>query len=347
MKEILERHHLSAILFCNLSEHENKNMLYYSGYSGIGCLFLSGKKSFLLVPKMEYTRAQSSSTVRVIAWKKGKRMFDALREILKKKKIVEKKIGLDYQELPAYAYLSLKKSLKVKTKDISKDCLEGRSVKSKKEISLLKKSCAIASAIMEKCIRNIKRFKTEQDVAHFLLLETIRQGCTLAFPSIVASGKGAGMPHYEPQNVPLRKGFCVIDFGVNYKGYHSDVTRTAYLGKPNKKEKELYAILLQTHKKLISSIQLNKLCKDSHEECVILLGKYAKNFTHGLGHGIGLQIHELPNLHSLSTDRFKNGMVFTIEPGIYFQAMGMRIEDDILIEHGKVKVLTDAPYETL
>jgi len=344
MDSILKKHDLSALLFCNTSEYENRNMLYFSGYSSIGCLLITKKRSLLFVPEMEYSRAKAASKVKVVMWKKGKRLFESLRDFLRSEKLPLKKIGLDYQDISTIAFTSLKKYLKVKTVDISKDCLEVRSVKSRKELDILKKSCTIASDIMKRCIKDMKHFRTEQDVANFLHMETIRQGCTLAFPSIVASGKSAGMPHYEPKDIPLRKGLCVIDFGVNYKGYHSDITRTVPIGKLNKKQKELYRMLLASHKKLINSVKVGMPCKKVYDMCNMFLGKFAKNFTHSLGHGIGLQIHELPNLSPASTDTFKNGMVFTIEPGIYFPDMGMRIEDDILIEDGKVKLLSKVPY---
>ena len=114
--------------------------------------------------------------------------------------------------------------------------------KSEKEIKIIKKSCTIASGILKKCINNFSKFSTEKDVETFLHTETIKNGCELAFPTIVASGKGGSMPHYEPKNVKLRKGFCVIDFGVKYEGYCSDITRTIYLGKPSVQEKKIYDI---------------------------------------------------------------------------------------------------------
>jgi Xaa-Pro aminopeptidase len=146
----------------------------------------------------------------------------------------------------------------------------------------------------------------------------------------------------------LKKGFCIIDFGVKYKGYHSDITRTIYLGNPSKKEITLYNLLLKIQKELIKKIKIGERCSQLYKDTLTLLDKYSDNFTHGLGHGLGLNIHELPNLTEKSEDIFMNNMVFTIEPGIYFQnKFGIRIEDDILIKNGKIQILTKIPKKLI
>jgi Xaa-Pro aminopeptidase len=201
---------------------------------------------------------------------------------------------------------------------------------------------------MIECINNFQKFKTEKDVEKFLHMQTINRGCTLAFPPIVASGIAGAIPHYEPIEVNLRKGFCVIDFGVCYNGYNSDITRTIYLGNPTKKEIAFYNLLLKIQNALINSVRLNEKCESLHEQALRLLEVYAKNFNHGLGHGLGLQIHELPDLKPLSKDTFKNSMVFTIEPGIYFEnKFGIRIEDDIHINKGRTEILTHVPKKLI
>jgi Xaa-Pro aminopeptidase len=152
------------------------------------------------------------------------------------------------------------------------------------------------------------------------------------------------MAHYDVGDEKLGKGFCIIDFGIKYEGYHTDITRTLYLGKPSKKEKEIYDMLLDTQKKVIEKIKVGKKCAESYEETLELLGDYSDNFTHGLGHGVGLQIHELPNLKLLSDEVYANNMVFTVEPGVYFEnKFGIRIEDSMMIRNNKVEILTKIP----
>lgn len=339
------RKKVDLTLFYNVdSENFNKNMYYFSGYKGMGCLVVPKKDvPFLLVPLMEYERAKKNSKVKVYCWEKDKRLFVAVNERLRKEKIVFNSIGIVYREFCYDIYRSLRKHIKkIKIVDITEECFGLRSVKKEKEIEIIKKSCRIASDILKKCIDNFSKFKTERDVEIFLHTETIKKGCELAFPTIVASGKAGSMPHYEPKNVKLRKGFCVMDFGVKYKGYCSDITRTIYLGTPSKKERKIYNMLLSVQKKVIEKIRTGMKCDELFDSVIILLREYADNFTHGLGHGIGLNIHEAPNLKPLSKEGVENNMVFTVEPGVYFEdSFGIRIEDDILIKNGRPIVLTN------
>ncbi len=344
LKKELEKRNIDFALFYNLdSENYNKNMYYFSGYKGIGCLIIHRKKpAFLLVPSMEYGRAKNTAKIEVYKWEKGKRLFEATNLILKKNKIKPRKIGVIYSEFNLNVYRSLRQHIKkVKIVDMDKECFELRKIKTDKEIKIIKKSCDLCSEILNLCINNFNRFETEKDVETFLHTETVKRGCELAFPPIVASGKAGSMPHYEPKKIKLRKGFCVIDFGVKYEGYCSDITRTIYLGLPTEKEIKIYNRLLGIQRKIIENIKPGKKCNEAYLETITLLDEYSENFTHGLGHGIGLNIHELPNLKSDSDETFKNNMIFTIEPGIYFEnKFGIRIEDDVLIRNGKPIVLT-------
>ena len=151
---------------------------------------------------------------------------------------------------------------------------------------------------------------------------------------IVASGSNASSPHHKPSNAKIKKGFCVIDFGVKYRGYCSDITRTVYAGRPSLKEKEIYNSLLKIQEEAINLAKNNKKCSELYDFVNESLGKYKKYFTHGLGHGVGVEIHEMPNLTLNSKDRIKDGMAFTIEPGIYISGkFGIRIEDTILFKN--------------
>lgn len=351
LKQKLREKNIELALFYNIdAENYNKNMYYFSGYKGIGCLIILEKKpAFLIVPLMEYERASKSGKLKVFKWEKGKRLFEQLKETLKNKKIIPKRVGIVYRDFSYDVYKSLRKFIrKVKIQDIENFCLDLRTQKTDEEIKIIKRCCSIGAEILAKCINNFNKFKTEKDVEIFLHSETIKMGCELAFPPIVASGKAGSMAHYIPRNIKLRKGFCVIDFGVRYGGYNSDITRTLYLGNPSEKEKKMYNLLLNVQSDLIKKIKVNKKCSELYEETNILLKEYSENFIHGLGHGLGLDIHELPNLKSLSKERFKNNMVFTVEPGIYFEnKFGIRIEDDILIKNNKTIILTKVPKKLI
>ncbi len=349
LKKVLEKNKLDfALLYNSDSTKTDQNMLYFSGYNGLGALIVPRrKKEFLIAPEMEFQRAKKSIVKKVYKMKK-KRFFEEIYGIIKKNKIKHKKIAIDKNSFTLNHYRYFKKQFKnIKTKDISSDCLKLRQIKTNKEILLLKKSCNYASIILQKTIKNFKDFKTEAQVAAFLEYETKKLGLGMAFKPVIASGLNSSIPHYEPKNIELKKGFCVIDFGVRYKGYCSDITRTIYLGKISEKERENYNFLLNIQKNIINDVKISDKCSKIYENCVKDLGKNAKYFTHGLGHGVGVEVHELPNLTLNSKDKIRQNMIFTIEPGIYIpKKFGIRIEDTVLMKK-KLDVFTKVTKDLL
>ena len=349
LKSILYKKRADAAFFYNSDSTKiNPNMLYFSRYKGLGALVVPKKQApFLVVPEMEMQRAKKSMVGKVYSMER-KRFFESIYKNIKKNGIKFKNIGIDKNSFALNSYKHFKKQFKkVKAKDIYLDCMELRQIKTQNEIQFLKKSCSYADKIIQKAIKNFKSFKTESEAAAFLEYEAKKLGLELAFSPIVASGSNASMPHHEPLNIKIKNGFCVIDFGVKYKGYCSDITRTVYVGKPNKNERKIYNLLLKIQKTAINQIKNNKKCSELYDFVNKNLGKYRNYFTHGLGHGVGVEIHEMPNLTLNSRDRIKNNMVFTVEPGIYIsKKFGIRIEDTILFKNKPI-VLTKTSKDLL
>ena len=334
LKRILNEKNLDIALFYSTGMEPNPNMVYFSQYYGTGALIVpKTKDAFLIAPEMEYGRAKKSSIKSVYKMDR-KKFFESISIILRKKGIKTKNIGIDKSAFTLLAYKSFKKQFKrTKTKDLALDCLRLRETKTKEERRIVRKAFSYGNKIISKAIKNFKKFKTEAEAAAFLEYEAKKLGLEMSFPQIIASGKNASMPHHMPKNMKLQKGFCVIDFGIKYNGYCTDITRTIYIGKPTKQEKEIYTFLLKIQKDIINNIRLNDSCSKIYGNCVKNLGKYSKYFIHGLGHGVGTEIHELPNLTLNSKDKIQKNTVFTIEPGIYIQnKLGIRIEDTILME---------------
>ncbi len=348
-KSILENKNCDFALFYNLDSSQfNPNMFYFSGYKGLGALIIQKKESpFLTAPEMEFERAKKSIIRKVYLMDK-KKFFESIYGVIKKNRLKVKNIAIDKNNFTLNSYNHFKKQFKnIKTKDISLDCLKLRQIKTEKEIKIIKKSCNYADKIIQNTIKNFKDFKTEAGAAAFLEYETKKLGLELSFNPIVASGSNSSMPHHEPSNINIKNGFCIIDFGVRYKGYCSDITRTIYVGKPSKKEKEVYDFLLKIQKNAINQIKNNKKCSELYDFVNKNLGEYKNKFIHGLGHGVGVEIHELPNLTLNSKDRIKNNMVFTIEPGVYFpNKFGIRIEDTLLFKN-KIIILTKTTKDLL
>ena len=345
LQNFLQAKKTDFALLYNVGMDVNPNFYYFTQYSGVGCLVIpKNNDPFLIVPEMEFERAKKG-TIKNVKKLEKKRFFDSVYENIKGKKEV---IGIDTSAFTLAAYKNFRKTFKkCKTLDISQKCRELRIEKTKKESKYLKKSCDCASKILKSCLNNFKDFKKESDVASFLRNETFKQGLELSFPPIIASGKNGSMPHYEPKNVRLNQGLCVLDFGVKYKGYCSDVTRTVGINKISKQEKEKYHKLLQIQESSINKIENGSVCGNIYQSVVDSLGKDAMYFTHGLGHGIGAEIHELPNLTLNSKDKIKNNVFFTIEPGIYYpRRFGIRIEDSIVFDKKPV-ILTKVTKELI
>jgi len=335
-QKFLRRKNIDAAVIANL-KNTDPSLYYFTGLELSYSFLIIPKKgnSVLLTNKLEYERSVRYSGIeKVVLFEKP--AFEFLSKYLKKKTI-----GINKSIISLNAFREMKKYIKKKKYvDISEILLKSRQKKEPDEIRNLKKACIITDKIFAKLIKNFK-FKTEAEIEAFLYKEAQNYGCTLSFSPIVASGKGGSMPHYRPKKVKLRKGFMIFDFGVNYNGYMSDISRTVYIGKPSKKEKEMYGMLLQVQKDAIKYVRpgmkagkLMQFVKDS-------LGKYEEYFIHGLGHGVGVEIHELPSIHEESKDVFGIGDTFTIEPGVYFPGKyGIRIEDDILLTKKGKTVLT-------
>ena len=206
-----------------------------------------------------------------------------------------------------------------------------------------------------------KKDMTEHLLAQFIQTAGLKMGAEdLSFPAIVASGANAAIPHHVPSHKPLKAGeSIIIDFGFKYKNYCSDFTRTVFLKKVPKILEVAYNQVEKAYNGSMQYIDGTLLLKqkspikqllagDVYQKSVDILAekKLDKYFIHSLGHGTGLEIHELPNLSPKSKDILKNGMVFSIEPGVYIPKVGgIRIEDLVYLESSKIKKFISIPTQ--
>ncbi|MBN1544560.1 aminopeptidase P family protein [Candidatus Woesearchaeota archaeon] len=339
-QRLLAKNKIGLALFFSLDgDNADPNLVYFTQYTGFGALAITPKNAFLLVPALEAARARKSRMVRVVV-AKG-RLIKSLKKELKSR---PKKTGIDKNRLSINFYKALHKEIKSSYVDISGMCLRLRATKTPKEISIIRKACHTADEIMHKTFWKFKSFRTETDISAFMINEVNKRGIRLAFNPIVASGRNACEAHHEPLNKKLNKGFCVIDFGVRNQGYCSDMTRTVYIGTPTKKEVELYYKVLDVQTRLIDECAPGKSFIAIDRKAHKLFGKHEKNFTHLIGHGVGLEIHENPNPKATKrrpVTKLTENSVITIEPGLYYRnKLGIRIEDDILVTSKGPEILT-------
>ncbi len=233
-------------------------------------------------------------------------------------------------------------------RDIAPALHQLRSLKTPAEVQKISAACEITSQALHALVRELPRRKlqTEQEVAFFLDQNMREQGAEPAFPTIVAMGKNAAIPHHQPSTQKLRRGFLVLDFGACYRHYCADMTRVLFLGKPTSQEKEFYALLLNAQTEALIAVRAGLSFTELDMIARKRLGKYSPYFIHSLGHGIGIEVHEAPTFSDKKL-KIAPGQVFTIEPGIYFPGkFGLRIEDTLCFD-GKVKILTTFTKELL
>ncbi len=222
-------------------------------------------------------------------------------------------------------------------------------IKGEDEIEHMRRAALITDKIYADLIKHFASFQTEKEVSNWIHKETVASGCDVAFPSIVASGAHAAMPHHHSRDSSLQDGFCVIDFGVRYKGYCSDMTRTHYIGTPNSNERSLYHRVHEAQKHALSMVSDDIKASDIADETRKKLGPDLEPlFIHSLGHGLGTQVHEYPRIGVKSDTLLAENMVITIEPGVYKKnAYGIRIEDDVVVKHGSAEMLTKSSKELI
>ncbi len=222
-----------------------------------------------------------------------------------------------------------------------------RAVKAPDELALINKAVELADAVLEEAKRLMHPGMTEKEAA-WEIEKLLRQGGSegVAFEIIVASGPNAALPHARPTEKKIVSGEpVVIDMGARIEGYCSDLTRTLFLGEPDKSMRKIYDIVLEAQIAAIDGVTsgMEAAQADQLARSVIEQAGYGDNFGHGLGHGVGLAVHELPTVGPASTGALAEGMVFTVEPGIYLPGEGgVRIEDIVVLENGKARILTGA-----
>ncbi len=221
-------------------------------------------------------------------------------------------------------------------------------IKTKKEIQKVQKACQITDAIFKKIVGNFY-FQTEIELRDFIVTEIKRRGFKPSFPPIVSSGPRAGN-EIHPQSTPAKlKGFVIIDFGVVYEKYMSDMTRTVFVGKPTKKERAIYTLVLKSKQAAEKVVRSGAKCALADFVARDAFGAYAKYFIHTLGHGVGTRIHEAPRIYwKRLRPTFKENMIFTIEPGVYIKnRLGIRIEDTYVVTKKGAKALTHSSQKLL
>lgn len=324
---------------------------YLTGFTGSNAICLITESDQILVtdPRYETQVRKEVKKFRILIGN------GSLLEELQSVKIFTKRIRVGFQsEHLSYAIYKNLRTLFRQTRFLpALEILDSlTSVKDDKEISAIKNATKISDRVFKKILPIVKAGVRELDIAaEISYLHKSFGAESDAFEPIVASGHNSALPHARASAKKIRKGdLLILDFGCRYDGYHSDLTRTIAVGKVTKEKRRIYETVLEAQQKAIANARSGLSGKklDQVARNVIRKAGYDKYFKHSLGHGLGLQVHELPKISPLSKDVLCEGNVITIEPGIYIPSIGgVRIEDDVLITGNGCEVLTKAEKDLI
>ena len=322
------------------------NVTYFSGFRGDSTALLVGKNFRRLVTDGRYIE-QAKRQVKDFALVKqtegiSKKLVDEI------KSAGAKTVGVEANVMTVAQRDYLARELNgVEFKSLELDTL--RMVKDAAEVDLIRKACKIADDAFMKVLNVIRPNVREIEVAAELEYFMRRFGSErTAFDTIVASGIRGSLPHGVATDKKICAGeFVTLDFGATFDGYRSDITRTVAVGKISVEQRKMYEAVFDAQAFGLEVITAGKSGKDvdaAVRERLTAAG-YGKNFVHGLGHGVGLEIHEEPRLSRLSKcEQLLPGMIVTDEPGVYVENFGgVRIEDTVLVTDGRAEPLTHSP----
>ena len=344
LNTFFEQYSLKAVLFTDL-----RNIRYLCGFSGSeGALLVSRDAAWFLCDS-RYT-AQASTEVQSAQVREcGAIRIDTIAELAEEFGL--DRIGFEASHTTVSAYRKMVEKLSgVELVELGTNLDEIRICKDAAELELLGAVATLSSESLATILGHIKPGVREADIALELELEMRRRGADgTAFDFIVASGVRGAMPHGRASDKTICPGELVtIDFGAVKDGYHSDETVTVACGEPGSRAREIHAVVKAAHDRAMDAVRPGISCRDLDDVARSYISDkgYGEYFGHGLGHGVGLEIHEAPTLSPRGSMVLDEGMVVTIEPGIYIPGFGgVRIEDTVVVTNDGCRALTQANKE--
>ncbi|MBI5682992.1 MAG: aminopeptidase P family protein [Deltaproteobacteria bacterium] len=324
------------------------NIRYLTGFTGSSSVLVITLHTAYFLTDLRYI-SQAHNEVKGFRIKGYKRQVDWVSSLLMRLKA--KRIGFEGKEVTHDYYRKLKSLVSGKKFISLSDNISAlRSKKDEGEISLIKEAVKIGTKGFDIAKMRIKDGAVEKDVAFKMEYGMRRCGAEkTSFDIIVASGHRAALPHGRASRKKIKSGeMVIVDSGAVYEGYSSDETCTFFIGKPTRRQKEIYTIVRDAHDAAIDAVKpwVKASVIDSTARRVIKGAGYGRYFGHGTGHGIGLCVHEMPSISSFDDTLLEENMVFTIEPGIYVPDFGgVRIEDMVMVTRDGCDVLTKVSKE--
>lgn len=325
----------------------NANRFYFTGFnSSAGAVLITKAEVFFLIDFRYYEKAKRTvSFVNVVL---STKLYQQINQILHSKKVETLFFETDSLSFASFDSLCKNLNTKISTDNtLQKIITSIRSVKDDKEIKSIKQAQKLTDETFNYILNRLDLARTEREIAldmEFFMRQKGSDG--VSFDFIVVSGKNSSLPHGVPSNKPLEKGdFVTMDFGAVINGYRSDMTRTVALKEVTDKQKLVYDTVLKAQLESIKSIKAGAVCKDidAIARNIINSAGFEGCFGHGLGHSVGIEIHENPAFNMRDETVLKSGTVMTVEPGIYIEnEFGVRIEDMVVVTDNSCENLTQS-----
>ena len=342
LRSALKKNNLDAIIVSHMPD-----VRYISGFSGsAGTLYVTKKKAVLLTDGRYEIQAADE------VHKGVEVLIDrAHLKRLKNEKLVKKgmTVGFQHQYVSVAAYEGMKKIFKKKVRfKGERGIVRGlTAIKTEEEVGYIRKAANITARVYRDILEIVKPGMRENEVAAEMSWLGRHYGSEGdAFDTIVASGPRSALPHGRASAKKLQKGELVtLDFGCIYNGFNSDMTRTFALGEPGEEARKIYDIVYNAEREGVKQARAGMSAKELDGVCRTIIDDagYKDEFSHSTGHGLGIEVHEFPGVSQRMPDevKLKEGMVVTIEPGIYLDGQfGVRIEDDVVIQKDGCRELT-------
>ena len=348
LEKILNEMNIDGIFLTDLY-----NLRYFTGFTGTtGVAFVTKKGNFFF-SDFRYKNQCSKQVVPMgfefVEIKRGS--IVAVGEYAKKLGI--NKVGFEDKNVSFSLYNTLKDIFNAELVPVGDRIILERMVKTPDEIEKIKKAVKISDTAFTEVLKIIKEGVSEKEVAGYLEYIQRKLGAeNRSFDTIVASGHRSSLPHGVASNKKIEKDeFITMDYGAYYDGYVSDITRTVYYGSNiSDRHRKVYNSVLEAQLLGVSTVKAGMMSDDVDTVVRDFLKErgYVEEFGHGLGHGIGLEIHELPYLSGMSHIELKENMLVTVEPGLYFDGWGgVRIEDDVIVTKDGCEILNNSSKELI
>ncbi len=343
VQKLLEKHNLDAFLFTSQA-----NVFYLSGFRSSNAYVVVSKDSYILLTDGRYFEKakQHLKDWKVVLLEGGlKRVYEVLRDM--KAKAVgyeEDRISCEFRKRLRGGFRWVGKPNFLK---------HMRAIKDPEEISIMKEGVRQSDKVYKSLLPRLKAGLRELEVRAMIVEEFFKVGAFgESFPTIVASGKASAIPHWETSNRPVKHGEALlIDMGLLWKGYCTDFTRTLYIGRAKEEFKRVYQVVRDAHLYALEGVRVGRKIGEIDRIAREYIRKkgFGKFFVHSTGHGVGIEIHEFPRVYYKGVDKevkIEEGMVFTIEPGIYIGGQfGVRLENIVVVEDGIGKPLSEIPLD--